>query len=134
MDKPEESALLLIGHGSRLPHNKEAVEGLGGMIRTRGAWKAVESCFLEHSRPTIAEGLSSACQSGARTIVCVPVLIAAGAHLSRDIPEALGIGIGTHSAVRQIGGIDRTILLAGALGAEDALAQLLDEKGRRMLR
>lgn len=133
MINPEEAVLLLIGHGSRQPHNKDVVEGLGDIIRQSGMWKSVECCFLEHSSPTIPEGLSNACGDGATTIVCVPVLIAAGAHLSRDIPLELGIDAGEKKAKRMMQGVMRTILLADAIGADAGLADILDRKGRVML-
>ncbi len=134
MDRPDESALLLIGHGSRMPHNKDVVEGLARIIREKGGWKSVSCCFLEYADPPISKGLAHACTDRAViTVVCIPVLIAAGAHLVRDIPRQLGIEEGKSAATRSIGGVVRTIMIAEALGADSGLAALLDRRGRDML-
>jgi sirohydrochlorin cobaltochelatase len=129
-----EAALLLIGHGSRLPYQAEAVSALADRIREEGTWAAVGAGYLEHTHPLISEALEALCHtSGATTVVCVPVFIADGTHLRRDIPRALGLDDGRRTGRVPAAGAQRTLLLLGAIGGDPRLAALLSSNARSAL-
>ncbi len=84
-------AVVLVGHGSRLPYNREVVEKLAEYVEEMGDFEAVEVGFMEFSEPSIQEAVKRAAESGADRIVVVPVFLAHGVHTKRDIPRMLGL-------------------------------------------
>ena len=86
---PSASALVLFGHGARDP------EWAGPMRRIREAALArpgaprVELAFLEFMAPDLEACASAAIAAGARRIVILPMFIAQGGHLKREVPEML---------------------------------------------
>jgi len=125
----EKKAMVLIGHGSTLPYNREVVIALSRMIRSMNRWDEVSYCFLEIEPPSIEEVLDDVCQDGAiQTIVFAPVFIASGAHIQRDIPRALKMPEGGSLTQRTIRGVKRRILLSGPIGADKELASIIERK------
>jgi len=125
----EKKALVLIGHGSTLPYNREVVIALSRMIRAMNRWDEVNYCFLEIEPPSIEETLNAVCQDGAiQTIVFAPVFIASGTHIQRDIPRDLKMPEGSSFTQRTIRGVRRRILLSGPIGADYDLASIIERK------
>jgi sirohydrochlorin ferrochelatase len=86
---PADTGLLLVGHGSREPEGVAEFLATARLIAARGGAWAVEPCFLEFARPTIAESVSRLARRGARRIVVAPVILLAAGHIRRDIPRAV---------------------------------------------
>jgi len=82
--------VLVVGHGSRLDFNKETILMQAENLKGKG-YDLVEVGFNETSEPTIEEALSNLVAKGADTIYAVPLFIASGVHITRDIPGKLGI-------------------------------------------
>lgn len=86
---PSTSALVLFGHGARDP------EWAGPMRRIREAALArpgaprVELAFLEFMAPTLPEAIAALAAEGARRVAVVPIFLAQGGHLERDLPVLL---------------------------------------------
>lgn len=83
--------LMLVAHGSRKQAaNDEVVrlatrvEGLG-----QGIFDAVVPAFLEFANPDIHQGIERCAEMGASEIILVPYFLAAGKHVTRDIPLEL---------------------------------------------
>jgi sirohydrochlorin ferrochelatase len=83
--------LMLVAHGSRKQAaNDEVVrlatrvEGLG-----QGNFDAVVPAFLEFANPDIHQGIERCAEMGASEIILVPYFLAAGKHVTRDIPLEL---------------------------------------------
>jgi len=85
----EKIFILLIGHGSRLPHNKEMVDMHADLLRKKGY--NVCTAFNEMTDPPIEEAMRSMIRNGAEEIVALPLFIAPGRHTEQDIPPKLGI-------------------------------------------
>ncbi|HQZ01421.1 MAG TPA: CbiX/SirB N-terminal domain-containing protein [Thauera sp.] len=89
VSSPESAAVVLFGHGARDP------EWAGPMRRIRERMLAqsdaprVELAFLEFMQPTLSETIAACVASGARRIVVVPIFLAQGGHLKRDLPVML---------------------------------------------
>ncbi len=49
--------LLLIGHGSRLHHNKELFTSTAELMDEKTDEYMIRSCFMENSSPTVIEGI-----------------------------------------------------------------------------
>nr|QNO51407.1 sirohydrochlorin cobaltochelatase [Methanosarcinales archaeon ANME-1 ERB6] len=85
----EDVAVVLIGHGSKLPYGKEVMEEFGRRVEMRGIFKAVRVAFMQLNSPSIEEALRELAKAGMTNIVAQPVFLADGAHTTEDIPEKL---------------------------------------------
>ncbi|WP_456419609.1 sirohydrochlorin nickelochelatase, partial [Methanocaldococcus infernus] len=79
-------ALVLVGHGSRLPYSKELLEKLAEKIKEKEVFEIVEIGLMEFNEPTIPQAVKKAIERGAKKIIVVPVFLAHGVHTLRDIP------------------------------------------------
>lgn len=111
----DKAAVILFGHGARDP------EWAGPMQRVRARMLAqrpdipVELAFMEFLSPTLAEAADRLVAGGASAIAVVPVFLAQGGHLKRDVPalvEALRQG---HPGCR--------VSLAVAVGEAEVVVQ-----------
>ena len=84
-------ALILIGHGSRLPYSKDVVSKIAEKIKKKNIYPIVEIGMMEFNEPTITQAVKKAIENGAKRIIVVPVFLAHGNHTKRDIPKILGI-------------------------------------------
>lgn len=111
------NAILLVGHGSRDPEgNRELMEFARAVAEKAPENTVVETCFLELTRPSIAEGVTACVDKGATRVVLVPIILFAAGHAKIDIPNAIdrakirypqvefvyGRPIGVHEKVVQI--------------------------------
>ena len=96
----EKRCVLLIGHGSRLPYNKEMADMHAGLLRDKGY--DVYTAFNEFSDPTIEDAMRAIVENGIEEIVALPLFIASGRHTEQDIPPKLGIpgGYGTKQSTK----------------------------------
>jgi len=84
-------ALVLVGHGSRLPHSKNVVVEVAEKIKARNIYDIVEVGMMEFNEPTIPQAIQKVIDAGATKIIVTPVFLAPGNHTERDIPKILGI-------------------------------------------
>ena len=78
--------VLLAAHGARDDRTVSAARALASMVAERLAGVPVELGFLEFLGPTISEGLARLAQRGCRRATVLPLFLARGAHVDRDIP------------------------------------------------
>lgn len=106
-------AVVLFGHGARDP------QWAGPMQRVRERMVAapdaprVELAFLELMTPTLGEAIAALAADGIQRIAVVPVFLAQGGHLKRDLPALVAAAVAAHPDCR--------ITLAGAAGEADAV-------------
>jgi sirohydrochlorin cobaltochelatase len=84
-------ALVLVGHGSRLPYSKELLVKLAEKVKEKNIFPIVEIGMMEFNEPTIPQAVKKAIEQGAKKIIVVPVFLAHGIHTTRDIPRLLGL-------------------------------------------
>ena len=84
-------ALVLVGHGSRLPYSKELLVTLAEKIKEKNIFPIVEIGIMEFNEPTIPQAIKNAIEQGAKKIIVVPVFLAHGIHTKKDIPKLLGL-------------------------------------------
>jgi len=84
-------ALVLVGHGSRLPHSKNVVMEVAEKIKARNIYDIVEVGMMEFNEPTIPQTIKKVIDAGAKKVIVTPVFLAPGNHTERDIPKILGI-------------------------------------------
>jgi sirohydrochlorin ferrochelatase len=112
-------SLVLVAHGSRIAASNEEVCRLAGALGARVAdrYQRVEAAFLELARPSIGEAVDMAVAAGAASIVVLPYFLAAGKHVSHDIPAIVKSCQAAHP--------DIEIRMADYLGSQPTLVELL---------
>jgi sirohydrochlorin ferrochelatase len=90
MASATETAVLLIGHGSRQAGANRDVFELAERIALRGGYSRVSAAFLELAEPDIATAAERLVDSGAMRVLLVPYFLGLGVHLVRDLAAACG--------------------------------------------
>ncbi|WP_157057931.1 sirohydrochlorin chelatase, partial [Calditerricola satsumensis] len=83
------TAVLFVGHGSRDPEGNAELLRFTAALTPRLPVPVVETCFLELTEPTIAEGIARCVGRGAAHVVVVPISLFAAGHAKLHIPAAL---------------------------------------------
>lgn len=84
-----QTAILLIGHGTRSEVGTAEFYQLTQRMRERYRGGPVCPCFLELQRPGIEQAVRDLVAAGVRDIIAAPVLLFSAGHAQRDIPETL---------------------------------------------
>ena len=109
--------LLLVDHGSRQADANDQLLDMAARVQRLRPNDLVASCHMEIAQPDIAGGFAGLIARGATHIVVMPYLLAAGRHLSRDVPRLVAEAAAAHPRV--------TYAIGAALGPHDRLAELL---------
>ena len=118
--------LLLVGHGSRLQYNKELITTTAEMMKANGGDYLIKSCFLEYSNPTVSEGLDTMSKEDLEILIVVPLFLAKGIHILRDIPKLLGLPAGKKRGTFTLeGGRVIPLVYAEPIGIDPLLAELM---------
>ena len=84
------NALLIVAHGSRNPNSNLETEALTDAVRKRGHdYEIVEHAYLELAEPTIPAAVADLVGRGVDSITLVPLFLASGNHVERDMPTIL---------------------------------------------
>ena len=78
--------ILLFGHGAKNPDWAAPFIAIREAILARDSNTLIESGFLELMRPTFDEAVDLLVARGATSIVVVPIFMAAGTHINKDLP------------------------------------------------
>jgi precorrin-8X/cobalt-precorrin-8 methylmutase len=123
------TCLILIGHGSKLPHNRETIEKLAEILRKRSTFDNVEICFMVRNKPAIPEALEKVVKEGITKIVLIPTFLAHGVHTKQEIPEIL------RTKQEELGlkeqGVE--IIYGEPLGSDERIAEIIEGKALRAL-
>lgn len=93
------NALLIISHGSRRAASNEEVFALTARIRASAGDVAVACAFLEMAEPTVQQKIDELAGGGISDIQVFPHFLAAGAHVSSDIPREIDAARKKHPAI-----------------------------------
>lgn len=84
------NALLIVAHGSRNPNSNRETEVLTAAVRKRGHdYGIVEHAYLELAKPTIPAAVASLVERGVDSVTLIPLFLASGNHVERDMPAIL---------------------------------------------
>jgi len=125
----EKIGLIIIGHGSKLPHNRENLEKLADILRKRSAFKTVEISFMVRNKPTIPDAIEGLAKKGVTKIVLIPAFMAPGVHTTREIPDM--IEMKEKEPLLKERGIE--LLYGEPLGADTRIAEIIEEKALKAL-
>ncbi|OPY28092.1 MAG: Sirohydrochlorin cobaltochelatase [Methanocella sp. PtaU1.Bin125] len=116
----EKFGLLVVGHGSSMPYNKELIEEIAGKISRRLPDAVTRTGFMNINSPTIKDGIDSFKGTGVRKIVVFPLFLARGVHTTEDVPRLIGLKEGQ----KRIAYNGYDIIYADPLGPDDLIAEL----------
>ncbi|MCX7170471.1 MAG: CbiX/SirB N-terminal domain-containing protein [Proteobacteria bacterium] len=88
--------ILLFGHGARNPEWAAPFHRIREAILERQPDALVEMGFLELMRPTLDEAIDALVARGVRHMVIVPIFMAAGVHVRKDLPLLAGAAMERH--------------------------------------
>lgn len=125
--------ILVLGHGSSLPYNRELVEALARMI-SKSHPGPVKTAYLNMNDPHIPEGLESFSGLNVNRIVALPLFLAHGVHTREDIPRELGVSEQSRKGVVKLDGRDVEVICAEPLGVDECIATLAYKRAGEALR
>lgn len=117
--------MLLVGHGSKLPHNKELIETTAQLITERSDEYIVKPGFMSLNTPSVADQLEAFRSEDIEMLVVVPLFLAKGVHINQDIPEIIGLAPGTRKGTFQKNGTSIPLVYADPIGSDPLLAELM---------
>jgi len=92
--------ILLYGHGARNPEWARPFHQIRDAIKARDPRALVEPGFLELMQPSFEEGVACLVAQGATRIVVVPIFMAAGSHVKKDLPQLAASAMDRHEGLR----------------------------------
>lgn len=113
------TTLILFAHGARDPEWAQPMRHIQSLLKERQAGVEVELAFLEFMKPTLAECVAERVQAGATKICVVPMFIAQGGHLKRELPEIVEALRTDYPAVE--------FVLTGPIGVQPPVMQTMAE-------
>jgi len=114
------TAILLMGHGSRIPEANNALYAIAEMVRKETGIEIVEVSFREQHAPNIQKGIDACVARGAQRVVLYPYFLYAGAHVLEDLPEEM------EEATRRHPGLE--MVMAQPLGVHSKLGEIVCER------
>lgn len=114
------TAILLIGHGSRVPEANEALHAVADMVRERTGHDIVEVCFREQHAPNIQRGIDRCVERGAERVLLYPYFLFAGAHVLEDLPAEMEEAAGRHPGLE--------MAMGAPLGIHPKLGEIVSER------
>lgn len=114
------TAILLMGHGSRVAEANLALHEIAGMVARQGGFAIVEVAFREQHPPNIQAGIDACVKRGAQRILLYPYFLYAGAHVLEDLPDEMT------TAARRHPGLE--LVLGTPLGVHPKLAEIVCER------
>mgnify|MGYP000609030077 FL=1 len=111
------TALILFAHGARDPEWANPMRRVQAAVRSRQPGVPIELAFLEFMTPTLPECIAGLLADGVGKIVVMPMFIARGGHLKRDVPEMLAALRAEHPDVE--------FVLGDAIGEHETVVQAM---------
>jgi sirohydrochlorin cobalto/nickelchelatase len=125
--------MLLVGHGSSMPYNKELVETTGKMITAQNKDFVVKCGFMNMNSPSIRESLESFRHEKIDALVVVPLFLAKGVHIEKDIPAEIGFVEGQRKGTFALNGTYIPLVYAEPIGSDPLLASLMVKNAQKAL-
>lgn len=97
---PMKRPLLTIGHGSRDEDGRQSLLDFAAAYQALDKSRPVVPCFLELTRPTIAEGVDKCVEQGYTEFSVLPVLLFAARHNKFDVTNELDRARSRHPQVK----------------------------------
>lgn len=125
--------ILLVGHGSSLPHNQDLVDKTAIMIRNHRPDYIVKTGFMNINKPSIKDSLDEFRKEEIDALVIVPLFLAKGVHIEKDIPGEIGLPEGTKKGSFARNGKSIPMVYANPIGVDPLLAELMMKNAQEAL-
>jgi sirohydrochlorin ferrochelatase len=125
--------MLLVGHGSTMPYNQDLVEKTAAFIKARNADYIVKCGFMNMNTPTIRDSLDAFRQEPIDALVVVPLFLAKGVHIEKDIPGEIGLPEGVKKGTFTMNGKSIPLVYADPIGSDPLLADLMVKNATKAL-
>ncbi len=83
------TALILFAHGARDPEWASPLRRVCSIVQVQAPDLRVEPAFLEFMLPNLSDCAESLLSDGFERIIVLPMFIAQGGHLKKDIPRLI---------------------------------------------
>jgi sirohydrochlorin ferrochelatase len=114
-------AILLIDHGSRRSEANEMMDCMANLVQAvAGPDVVVRYAHMELCEPSIAAGVKSCVEAGARELIVFPYMLSPGKHSTGDIPRMVA------EAATEFPDLD--VRVTNAFGVHEKLAELILER------
>ena len=113
-------AVILMGHGSRVPGAGEGMEKVAQWLKEKRPEAIIETCYMSELGPHFPEILEKCVRNGANKIIVMPYFLHLGIHLREDIPAMMG------TEAKKYPGL--TLILGRHLGFDESLADLVGKR------
>ena len=125
--------MLLVGHGSTMPYNKDLVEKTASLIKSKNTDFIVKCGFMNINTPTIKESLNDFRLEPIEALVVVPLFLAKGVHIEKDIPGEIGLPEGSKKGTFTLNGRSVPLVYADPIGSDPLLADLMMKNAAKAL-
>ena len=125
--------MLLVGHGSTMPYNQELIENTAAFIRNKNSDYIVKCGFMNMNKPSIKDSLEAFRHEPIDTLVVVPLFLARGVHIEKDIPGEIGLPEGSKKGSFVLNGKTISLLYADPIGSDPLLADLMIKNAQKAL-
>jgi sirohydrochlorin cobaltochelatase len=115
----EQTALLLMAHGSPDPCANQPIRALAERIMAAGQYTAAV-CFLELNEPSIPDAIDQLVARGVRRLIVVPYFLQLGGHVAEDLPQIVAAARARHPTA--------TIILAQHLAYDRLLVRTIADR------
>jgi len=115
-----DKAIILLGHGSRVPDAGKNMERVALGLKQRYGYAIVEICYMSRLGPHFPEVFKKCVAQGAADITVIPYFLHDGLHLVLDIPEMLQELAAEYPHVK--------VVLGRNLGFDDVLVDLVERR------
>jgi len=119
-ESPQDEAIILLGHGSRVPGAGKDMEGVAQRLKEKYGYARVEICFISRLGPHFPEIFEKCVNQGAKRILAIPYFLHEGLHLLLDIPEMM------QKEARKFPHVK--LVLGNSLGFDEGLVDLVERR------
>jgi sirohydrochlorin ferrochelatase len=113
-------AIILLGHGSRVPDAGRHMELVADGLKAKHGYKIVEFCYMSRLGPHFPETFEKCVEQGATAVMVIPYFLHDGLHLVLDIPEMM------QEVAEQFP--DVRLVLGKNLGFDEVLVDLVERR------
>ncbi len=113
-------AIIILGHGSRVPESSQAMQKVAELLKEKYAHPVVETCYMSRLGPPFKQVFEKCVQNGAKNIILIPYFLHEGLHIKVDIPRMMQHCVQPYPDVR--------LMLGKSLGFDPVLADLIESR------
>ncbi len=114
------SAIILLGHGSRVPDAGKHMEKVAAGLKEKYGYDMVEVCYMSRLGPHLPEIFMKCMEHGATHVMVIPYFLHDGLHLVLDIPEMMQELAHDYPDVK--------VVLGKNLGFDETLVDLVERR------